>query len=214
MSFAALMCPGALLACLLFQAPLAWAGPDTVPAAFITASYSGRFFFKMVGGLPNGHASPQPDGGSGHGESFEVLEDGALKQLWAVTGWYARELFLSDDGRTLVRLESLHPGRTVSKSDLAVVFYRDGVMVREYHTADLVRQPDRVRYHASGYVWLAPLWVPVADSTKADGISKVARDPEATPVLDSAGMFRIKTIDRIVYQFEASTGKLVKRTTL
>ena len=175
---------------------------DPAPTAFITASHSGRFFFKMV-----------PDAGAaGHGVAFEVLANGDLKELWRVEGWYSRELFFSDDGRTLVRLQPSHPGRSVSKTDLAIAFYKDGTLVREYHTADLVKQTDQVRRGRDSYLWLAPAWVTTTDSRKADGTSRVERDPEAEPLLDSAGIFSLKTIDRIVYQFEAGTGRLVKRT--
>ncbi len=172
------------------------------PVAFVTVSYSGRFFFKMV---------PET-AGAAHGAAFEVLADGSLKELWKVEGWYARQLFLSDDGRTLVRLQPSHPGRTVSKTDIAIGFYKDGALVREYHTADLVKQTDKVRHGQDSYAWLAPAWVTVTDSRKPDGTFRVERDPEAELLLDGAGIFRLKTIDRILYQFEAGTGRLVKRT--
>ena len=104
----ALLLPAALalLSCVRAQAQAESGPPD---AAFITATRSGRFFFKMV---------PQP----AHGAAYEVLADGSLKELWQVSGWYARELFLSEDGHALVRLEPRHPGRTVSKTDLALAY--------------------------------------------------------------------------------------------
>ena len=189
------------ISCLLvLLPPLVMAGAEDSPAAFITASRSGRCFFKMVPGSP------------AHGEAFEVLADGGLKELWKVTGWYARQLYLADGGRTLVRVEPEPPGRGVSKEDLAIAFYQDGELVREYHTADLVKQPDAVRHGRTSYAWLAPAWVTVTDSKQANGTVRVERDPEAEPMLDAAGIFKLKTIDRMVYHFEASTGKLVKRT--
>ncbi|MDB6073949.1 MAG: hypothetical protein JWO89_1589 [Verrucomicrobiaceae bacterium] len=189
--------------CVFLVVAVAWA-EEPAPLAFVTASPSGRFFFKMV---------PETNG-KGHGSAFEVLSDGSLKELWKAEGWYARQLFLSDDGRVLVRLDPSHRGRTVSKTDLAVAFHKDGVLIREYHTADLVKQPDKVRHGKDSYLWLAPLWVPASDSRKPDGTVRVDRDLEAEPLLDAAGIFRLKTIDRIVYQFEADTGRLVKRTML
>lgn len=168
--------------------------------AFITASRSGRYFFKMVPGSP------------AHGEAFEVQADGVLQELWKVTGWYARQLYLAEDGRTLVRVQPSVPGSAVAKTDLAIAFYKDGELVREYHTADLVKKPGAVRRGNGSYLWLAPAWVTATDSRQANGTSRVERDPDAEPMLDTAGIFKLKTIDQIVYQFEASTGKLIKRT--
>ncbi len=189
-----------LASCLLLPAFVTVHADEPPPAAFITAARSGRCFFKMVPGSP------------AHGEAFEVQADGSLKELWKVTGWYARQLYLAEGGRTLVRVEPEPPGRGVSKDDLAIAFYQDGELVREYHTADLVKKPEAVRHGKTSYAWLAPAWVTVTDSRKTNGTVRVERDLEAEPVLDTAGIFRLKTIDRMVYHFEASTGKLVKRT--
>ena len=199
----ALLLPAAiaLLSCIRAQAQ-AQAETGKPDAAFITATRSGRFFFKMV------PTAGQP----AHGAAFEVLADGSLKELWQVSGWYARELFLSEDGRSLVRLEPRNPGRSVSKTDLALAFYNEGALVREYHTAELVKDGKKVLPGKHTYDWLAPVWVTLTDSRKPDGTSRVERDREAEPVLDAAGIFKLKTCDRIVYQFEASTGRLVKRT--
>ncbi len=189
-----------LLSCLF--AALAFNLPAEEPAAFIAASRSGTSFFKMVPGVAQRPAS---------GAAYTVLGDGSFKEIWQVSGWYAREVFISDDGRTLVRVMPLHPGRTPTKSDLALAFYRDGELVREYHTAELVKDAQQTKFGREGYNWLAPAWVTVTDSRRPDGTSRVEHDTEAEPQLDAAGIFRVKTIDRIVYHFEAATGKLVKR---
>lgn len=190
-----------LLPC-LFAALVSTLSAAEEPAAFVVASRSGAHFFKMVPGAAESPAS---------GAAYAVQGDGSFKEIWRTGGWYARQVYLSDDGRTLVRLSPQHPGRAPTKTDLALAFYHDGELVREYHTGDLVKDPKQTKFGREGYDWLAPVWVTVTDSRRPDGTARVERDAEAEPQLDAAGIFRVKTIDRIVYHFEAATGKLVKR---
>jgi muconolactone delta-isomerase len=210
------LCPSFTNLCtcvfLLFLSSFAQAQAKDGLAGFFTVSKSGAYLFKMVQGKTHEADGKTVVDQSAKGTAYALQADGTMTELWSVNGWLLRPIFLADDGETLVRLVPSHTGRKASKTDLAIAFYKHGELVREYFTGDLVKQSDAVKASRAGYSWLAPVWVTATDSRKADGTSRITYDREAEPLLDGAGIFRVKTIDGITYQFEASTGKLLKRT--
>lgn len=165
------------------------------PRPQVTPSNSGSCFFsilpphyKDVGG-PMLKVTRQP-----FGAAYELRDDGTLTKLWSVKGWYAFRVFLSDDGRYLVRMGDWPMGDKPSKDDLAVAFYDRGKLLKQYSTADLVKDHTKVRASVSHYRWL---YIPKPEETD-----------EILSYDNYEQKFHLKTIDGIRYIFDARTGNI------
>lgn len=79
--------------------------------------------------------------------------------------------------------------REPEEADLAVAFYDQGRLLKQYSTADLVQDKTAVVRTGSHYFWKA-----------------------RAPVLDPQNVFHLQTIDGIVYEFDATTGTIKKRS--
>ena len=75
----------------------------------------------------------------GRGIMYKLESDGRFKELYRTDGWYTYEAYPSSDGRYLVRMGPWNRGQNVSTKDLAVAFYRDGKLLKQYSTAALVK---------------------------------------------------------------------------
>lgn len=138
-----------LLACLLAVTvdPL-WADSPAMPFPYVAAGMGGTTYFKMI---------PRTDGkwGEGIGIAYRLRRDGSDEELWRTDGWYSFEVFLSYDGEYLVAMGPWNMGSEPSKEDLAVAFYHKGKLLRQYSTADLVKDKSKVPASVSHYMWLA-----------------------------------------------------------
>ena len=137
------------------------------------------------------------------GVAYRVEEDGSLTELWKVSGWYSFEVFLSDDGQYLVRMGSWNVGHEPEENDLAVAFYKKGKFLKKYSTAELVENKSAVIASVSHYMWLA--------RAKSIFDNEEKSDPEAELKLDWENIFHLKTIDGILYEFDAITGNIKKK---
>ena len=84
-------------------------------------------------------------------------------------------------------------GHEPKKGDLAVAFYKNGKLLKEYSVIDLVEDKNKVIATVSHYFWL--------DRELGS---------EAERKLDWNNVFYLKTIDGIIYQFDATTGEIKK----
>lgn len=173
------------------------------PFAYVATSSSGKYYFEM---LP-----PQWESGvrknDGFGIAYQLLRDGTNKEMWRTDGWYSLEVFLSEDGSHLVRVESEILGHEPSCNDLAVAFYENGKLLKQYSTADLVRDKTKVVATVSYYRWQA------SDvDRRQEMVSGVkVKDELAEPrLLWWEKTFRLKTCDGIVYVFDITTGNIKK----
>lgn len=171
----------------------------------VTASSNGGGFFKMV--PPQGHITDdrfvidrQP-----FGVAYRVMEDGRMTELWRTEGWYAFTVFLSNDGHFLIRMGLWAEGKEASKEDLALAFYQDGKLLKEYSTADLIHDKTAVRRSVSHYRWLAPEWL--TEVTPGTG---AIHDAEAKLDLDYEGKFQLRTIEGTIFRFDSKTGQIVE----
>ena len=133
------------------------------------------------------------------GAAYQLRENGELAKLWAVKGWYDFEVFLSNDGRFLVRIGDWPEGDKPSKDHLAVAFYDSGKFLKSYSTADLVKDPSKVFPSISHYRWM---W---------------RSDETGTPELASESKtFSLTTTDGHEYEFDLETGsiKLEKKVSM
>ena len=166
------------------------------PYAYVASSPGGRFYFRMV---PTVEGSV--DRSDGFGIAYRVGNDESDEILWRTEGWYSFEVFLSFDGRCLVAMGPWNGGSRPSNDHLALAFYRDGKLLREYSTADLVEDGSKVTTSASHYTWLArDAWVPPSDP-----------DPNHEPRFVRPVIFELTTVDGIVYRFDATSGAIVEK---
>jgi len=136
---------------------------------------------------------------NGHGVAYQLLRDGSRKELWRTDGWYSGRIFLAEGGVYLVRLESEQEGHHISQGDLALAFYRNGTLIKQYSTAELVKNPEKVVSTVSHYYWLA---------SDVQRIGGNGFDADAEPRLLLNNTFRIKTCDGLVHVFDVTSGNL------
>jgi hypothetical protein len=155
------------------------ADSPAAPVAYVVTSSSGRYTFHM---LPADEDS---------GVAYEIKPSGGLKEIWRVKGWYSFKVFLADDGRHLVRMGPWNEGSNPTPDHLAVAFYRDGILLKSYSTAELVKDHSKIVSSVSHYRWLA------------------GRDDEAEgPQLGWNGQFTLTTVDGINYRFDVTNGEI------
>lgn len=124
------------------------------------------------------------------GKAFRLNDDGSSTLMWEVSGWYSFENYLSWDGRYLVRMGDWPQGKSVSKDHMAVTFYDKGKELKQYSTADLVRNPQKIQRTISHYFW------------QSGG--------PTYPRIEYKNNFLLKTIDGYVHEFDMETGELIK----
>lgn len=163
------------------------------PVLQATASPQGGYIFCMV---PKYEYSPYKD--LSYGIAYELLPTGRLKELWRTQDWYSFQVFLSDDGRHLVRMGPWSFGHEPGPTDLALAFYEDGKLLKSYSTAELVKDHSKVSRSVSHYTWQA------GRPNMGETIEE-----RSYPYLDWDNRFYLKTIDGIVYRFDVTTGAIV-----
>jgi hypothetical protein len=108
----------------------------------VKSSEHGRYYAKSV---PDEHY-----GQKGKTQVFSVGKDSDT--LICEYDWYAREIYMGGAGdATLVRFGPWHRGHEPKDTDLAIGFYRDGKMVREYTTPELVKLGSGISQSVSHY---------------------------------------------------------------
>jgi hypothetical protein len=105
---------------------------------------------------------------------------------------------MSFDGQYLVKMGPWNSGREPNNGDLAVAFYKNGKLLKEYSVVDLVKDTSKVEATASHYFWLA----------RYLRNKKPEKGPENDLRLDAQNVFHLKAIDGIMYQFDATTGEI------
>lgn len=175
---------GQITALILFAfSPFTLAEQPLVLKPRVSVSQYGDIYFTM---LP-----------SGIGTAYRLEEDGSVIELWNTDGWYSPSVFISNDGRYLVRVEGLVGGRRPSARDLAVAFYDNGTELRRYSTIDLIKNTSSVRRTTGSYYWL---WY--------TGLG-FGMEQSEFPRLDYNNQFYLKTIEGKVLVFDISTGELI-----
>jgi hypothetical protein len=171
-----------------------WADSPAPPVPYVAVAQRGTAYFKMI--------PREGKWGDGSGIAYRLRRDGSDEELWRTEGWYSFEVFLSYDGDYLVAMGPWSIGHEPSKEDLAVAFYRKGKLLRQYSTADLVKDKSKVSASVSHYMWLARDVERFPDSKE---------DPEAELRVSWDNTFRLKTCDGIVYEFDMTTGEIKKK---
>lgn len=178
------------------------ADTPVAPFAFVAPSLSGMYFFEMI--PPQWNSSKDGLLDNGRGVAYQLLRDGSQKELWRTDGWYSGRIFLAEGGVFLVRLEPEKEGHHVSQGDLALAFYRNGTLIKQYSTADLVKNPEKIASTVSHYYWLAG----DVQRVRGQGTGGKDFDADAEPRLLLDSTFRLKTCDGLVHVFDVTSGNL------
>lgn len=133
-----------IICILLTFAPIAWTDMEAPYESYgITSSY-GNYYYKMIPDRPY-------DSESGSGICYKAIFGIPYKNLWKTNGWYARETYLSNDGKYLVRVAPWHSGIRPNDSDVGVAFYKEGKLIKSYSTNILVKDKRKALLTASHY---------------------------------------------------------------
>ena len=162
------------------------------PTPWILATESGGHCFRMVPEKYHYVGDKRIVDRPAFGIASEITADGDLKELWRTEGWYAFEGFLSRDGRYFVRMGPWASDQE-HHTDLAVAFYDRGKLLKKYQVKDLIRRESMLEYSVSHYRWRP------STQTEPTGFKSLS-DKEA---------FHLVMIDKTVYVFELSTGKII-----
>jgi hypothetical protein len=186
-----------LLACLMAITSLLADSPaPAVPLAFTSDSGSDVLFTMVPPKFDKSYKVER----DAFGVAYRVSADGSLKEIYRTKGWYSFQVFVSRDGRYIVRMGPWSVGHEPAKDDLAVAFYKDGKLLKEYSTAELVKDKSKVIATTSHYFWQAP-------SPVDDGVSENMR-LKIRLHLDYTNTFDLHTIDGLTYSFDVTTGKI------
>ena len=197
--------------------PELFASSPPTPHRHVVTS-EGNFLFVMLPerGIQNGDdwVITAPAGGT----VYKIKENGNFKRMWTVRGWYAppREILLSSDGRTLVRIRegSIDFDGTIDNeiSQEVVTIYRKGNLIAGYTAKDLIgNKTNGIRFDWGGTYWvdrtpgneprIAPSpWYSVEIATK--GESTVTTHP---PVL------QLTTLGGTIFLFDLKTGQILTK---
>lgn len=132
------------------------------------------------------------------GAASQLDENGELKEIWRVEGWYAFTGHLTNDGRYFVRMGPWASDQE-GHSDLAVAFYDNGKLLKEYLVKDLIKDVTKLEYSVSHYQWQPE------KQSKPTGFE----DPYAGALLPSgpgSSLFHLVMIDHTTYDFDFTTG--------
>ncbi len=156
----------------------------------IFTSPNQRYFFTMVP-QDSGYSDEHP---GATGKAYRLQADGDFTLLWRVSGWYAHQLYLSNDGVHLVRIGNWATGCELSDKQLAVAFYKQGDLLKKYSTRDLIKQENSIRCSVSHYQWRA--------------------ETEQPQWLGYDNDFYLTTIEGVEYRFSLTTGDILSQTSI
>ena len=179
------------------------ADSPVAPRAYATTSWSGAFYFEMI--PPRWNEAKDGLMDDGHGVAYQLLRDGSRKELWRTQDWYSPTVFLSEVGIYLVRLEPMIEGHGCSTGDLGIAFYKSGVLLRKYSTADIVADSKKAIRTVSHYFWLA------ADAQRMGHQLNAEKRSDLEPRLSLDNTFRLITCEGTIFVFDVTTGDIKSR---
>ena len=133
----------------LLLSPCALGDTPAAARAYVGVGDGGHYYFKILPCLKN-----SSDLSCGSVRVYEVSDEGPDRPVWSASGWFAFSAYLSDDGKYLVRMGDWPGGSEPSDSDLAIAFYEDGKLLKQYSTKQLIRDPSKVVRSVSHYQFL------------------------------------------------------------
>lgn len=145
------------------------------------------------------------------GVAYKATRNG-FEKLWETSGWYGwpDEVFLSSDGKTLVRIRREVIGFEESKlgDEFVLFFYRRGKLKAKYRVADLVENvaqgTQRNPWGWGGTFWMKEAEISPSEwhriETKVEGKSGSVRHPD---------VFHLSTLEGVQKIYDLRTGELL-----
>ena len=164
----------------------ALADKEKVNDQYSVTSPNGKYIIELIPSANFGEA--------GKGFAFAKEDTHRKDTLWHVE-WFAKKVFLADDGSHLIRFGPWARDKKVL-GDIAIGFYKNGKVVKQYLVKDLVKDKKSISATVSHYTWES------CDSAVVSGLSKDFKT------------YTLVTTDRIMYVFNTSTGKIIKKKLL
>ncbi|WP_196140709.1 hypothetical protein [Aliikangiella sp. G2MR2-5] len=162
------------------------------PFPYVTTSENGRMLFKMIP-LQFTETGTKP----AFGVAIKLMPDGSFKELWRLENNYSFQTFISNNGENLIVMGPWNQGHTPSPDHLALAFYKNGKLIKSYSTAELVKDPSKVKATVSHYFWRADSHEECPD---AAGINtRISWD----------NLFTLTTVDCVNYTFNVINGEIL-----
>jgi hypothetical protein len=140
---------------------------------------------------PNGKYELRLDTGQTSRQSWSLIERSTGTVRYQVMGEFgSRTVLLTDDGVNIVVVDDFSERRPSAKLDV-LMFYGDGVQIKNYSLGDLLKDTNNIESSVSHFRWLF--------------------HPETLPIRDSK--VRLETFELINYEFDIRTGNLLRRET-
>ena len=145
------------------------------------------------------------------GIAYKATRNG-FEKLWETSGWYGKpdELFLSSDGKTLVRIRREVRETEDSKiGDESVLFlYRKGKLKAEYRISDLIENitedTRKNPFGPWGTLWMEKAGISPSEwhrvETKVEGKSGIVHHPD---------VFQLSTLEGTQMIFDLKSGNLL-----
>lgn len=163
-----------------FFAPVCFADLVGPPVPYVVSSADGSHYFKMVP-----YEKDVWNKAKSKGTLYKV-RSGKDKIIYTVSGWYSYRVFISNDGKYLIRMGDW-PSGIPKADDLAVAFYVDGQQKKSWSTLDLLKEPSKVPKSISHYTWLE----------KVDDSYLLSE------------MFSVVTVEKIEITFDIKSGEIM-----
>ncbi len=164
----------------------ALADKEKVNDQYSVTSPNGKFVIEMIPSSNFGEA--------GKGFAFATADAQRKDTLWRVN-WFAKKVFLADDGSRLIRFGPWAKDKR-GLTDNAISFYKQGKVLKQYLVKDLVKDKKSISATVSHYTWES------CDSAVVSGLSKDFKT------------YTLVTTDRMMYVFNTMTGKIIKKKSL
>jgi len=143
------LCVVAVFCCF---ASVAWADVLISPYAYVAASEDGKCFASAVPPLAD-----KSDWRVILRKPYIAInkcqEDGSFKEVWRIENFYSFRVFVTNNARFLVALRPLYWGSNQSPEKVAVSFFRDRKLIREFSPADLLVDPKKTWFSENRYDW-------------------------------------------------------------
>lgn len=130
----------------------AFADMPIMPYSYKIEVGGGKYVFIMLAE----HSKPlSTSTGKQYASSGLYLNDGSDNPIWTID-WYALKIYISSDSKHLVRMgewPSLGKWRMPNVQQLAVAFYENGRLLKQYYIADLISRPLFLPRSVSHFTW-------------------------------------------------------------
>ncbi len=181
-----------LLAAVLATGNPLYADNEGDPHPWFTTSPDRRTMFKMVPARFEEKGDDYVKIRDAEGHAYSMDQDGTLKELWKVHGWFTWQGYLASDGKHFVRMGPWASDQE-NLSDLAIAFYQQGNLLKEYRVNELIQNREAISFSVSHYQWQPEI------QTKPNGFDSEEES------------FSLVTADKSIYIFDIKTGGILRK---